>query len=87
MKVMMFSFCWNYFREVLFQLYGQFGGCNLWYCELYSVGDMGGGWGGVMRHAPFQQNDQAASPWLTSACLVAERVQSCEAPREYCGRS
>lgn len=37
-KVTMFSFCWNCFREVLSQRFGNFGACSWWCCWVVFTG-------------------------------------------------
>lgn len=73
MRIIMFSFYWNCFSELLIQLYGHYGGSNLWcwksqlHCRLHSCVFLFG-WNNMntcQYHNAAQQHHKVQPPKLT----------------------
>lgn len=76
MKVVMFSCCWNSFREVLIQLYGYFGSCSLWCCWIVPFHTYTGEnlEPGDIWHFSLQNTKQLLGYQLITKCLVKKKV-------------
>ncbi len=66
MKVRVFSFCRNCFRELLIQLYGHFGGCSLWCCWI------------ILHYTVFLLRCPAHSCQLSVFLLRVYQLRSCQ---------